>query len=217
MKTFLIACLLTIVINCHAQDWVKHKLDENLTVTIPENFEPYDTLGTRNVKAQIDNALVLIQSLPNKGENATNIPSREELLKAYKGFQDGVIKVQHGTLVSQDFEVREGLQVTRFTFTATMGDEKQIRHYLVVFLNEYWYTVTFWEVDGMSNDLQPLRDQLFESIELPKGLSVKNQFSNAAGSQSDRIVAFTEKLFGKVIFIGLIVGLVYLVFKRKKK
>jgi len=218
MKRLLIALLLTTVLNAHAQTWIKYKFDENVTLSMPENFEMVDTLGTHSVKAFIENGLVVIQNLPNEGATATTILNKEELLESYRGFQKGVVEVQHGTLLNQSFELRNGLQVTTFSFTAMMGGEKQIRHYLVIFLNEHWYTITFWEVADLTNELRPLREDFFQSLELPPGLSLQNQLStNPEGSQSYKEGYLIGNILGYVAVIGIVGLAIYMVFRRWRR
>jgi len=131
--------LILISINSFGQQWTDYKIDSNLTVQIPENFEVMDTLGQHIIRARVDNALIMIQRIPNKGEQVTNIQDKSDLIENYKGFQNGIIESQKGKLKNQEIIEKDGLQLIRFSYYATMGEEKQIRHCLGVFINESWY------------------------------------------------------------------------------
>jgi hypothetical protein len=119
----------------------------------------------------------MIQTLKNAGQTATNIQSKDELIKNYKEFQKGLVGAQHGKLLTQKMVTKDGLYMTEFSFTASANEEKQIRHFLTVFFNETWYTISFWEVSAMSPELKGDREKLFSSVKFPAGSSLKNQLS----------------------------------------
>src|SRR5262245_41583072 len=128
MNRILIIILTIISTISFGQQWGDYKVDENLTVYIPDNFEVMDTLSQRIISVQIDNALIMVQKIPNKGEHTTNIQSKRELIENYKGFQNGMIESQNGKLRDQEIIEKDGLQLIQFSYYATMGEEKQIRH-----------------------------------------------------------------------------------------
>jgi hypothetical protein len=203
MKKILFAIFTLASLNCFAQQWVEYKVDSNLTVTIPNNYVIIDTLGQHIIRAQVSNALVMIQRIANAGETARNIQTKDELIKSYTGFQKGAVESQHGKLLDQQMLEKEGLRMTQFSFAVTMGEEKQIRHYQTVFLNENWYTISFWEVEALTNELKGDRDKLFSSIKFPAGASLKNQLSNSMeGSTAYR----SGYLFGKLLTYALLIA-----------
>jgi len=204
-KTFL-AIFTVVSINCFAQQWTEYKVDSNLTVTLPDNYVIIDTLGQHIVKAQVANAFIMIQRLANAGKSAVNIQSKDELIKSYEGFQKGVVNSQNGKLINQQVQEKAGLQLTQFSFTAEMGEEKQIRHFFIIFFNENWYSISFWEVEAFTNELKDDRNKFFSSIRFPEGSSLKeNQFSNSVESS---LAYKSGYLFGQIIAFSLMVGAV---------
>jgi hypothetical protein len=203
-RTFL-TFLTLLTLNCRAQEWKEHKFDDNMSLEIPENFIVIDTAGQRIVRAQIDNALIMIQRIPNKGDHAINISSKAELIESYEGFQKGFMNSQDAKLLKQKVEERDGLQLYRFSCSATMDEERQIRHSLVVFLNEHWYAVHFWEVEALTNELQKERTKLFSSVKFVPGLSMQNQLSYSLEASKSYKIGY---LAGKYFFIVLIAGIV---------
>jgi hypothetical protein len=218
MKKFLFTILTFITLHCSAQEWIEYKFDDNLTVDIPENSTIIDTLGQHLVRAVLDNAVIVIQRLPNTGETATNIKDKEELIKNYEGFQQGVVGSQHGKLINQKFHERQGLQVTEFSYSASMAEEQQLRYSLVVFLNENWYTVNFWEIESASAESKNDRDRLFSSIKFPAGQSLKNQLSNVKeGSRAYKLGAIIGRAVFFALIMGIIVAIIIVASRRKKK
>jgi hypothetical protein len=196
-------------LNCFGQEWMDYTFDENLTIKIPENYVIIDTVGQHIVRAQIDNALIMIQRISNKGEHAVNISNKADLIESYEGFQKGFMNSQDVKLLKQNVEERDGLQVCQFSCSATMGEERQIRHILVAFLNEHWYAIQFWEVEALSNDLRSERMKLFSSVRFAFGLSLENQLSySLEASQSYRLGYLLGKYIWFLLLAGGVVGLI---------
>lgn len=215
-KKILMISFTLLAINCLGQKWTDYEIDDNLTVHIPENYEVMDTLGQLIIRAQIDNALIMIQRIPNEGEGATNIQNKDELIDNYEGFQNGFIESQNGKLMNQQSVERDGLQLTKFKYYATMGEEKQIRYCLAIFVNEYWYAIQFWGVEAMSDQLTKDREMLFSSIRFPPGQSLKNQLSNSIeGSRSYNIGFLIGKALGYILMFGIIVSLIIWISKKR--
>jgi hypothetical protein len=178
MKKILPLLFTLLTINASGQKWAYHKVDENLTVYIPKNFEITDTLGQHIIKAPIDNALIMVQRVPNEGEGLTSVEDKDELIANYKGFQNGFVKSHQGELISQEMVEKGSLLMTQFRYHASINKEKQIRHCLVIFLNKNWYIIQFWEVESMTDELTSKREMLFSSIKFPHGQTLKNQLDN---------------------------------------
>lgn len=218
MHKILLAILIFISINSIGQQWSDYKFDGNLTVQIPEKFEIMDTLGQHIVRAQIDNALVMIQRIPNKGDHATDIRDKNELHDNYKGFQNGFIGSQEGKIKDHEIIEKDGLQLIQFSYYATMGEEKQLRHCMTVFVNENWYAIQFWEVESMTDELTKDREQLFSSIKFPAGMGLKNQMSNSIGrSTSYNLGYFIGKNLGYILMMMIVVSTVVWISRKVKR
>lgn len=220
MNKVLLIFFISISVNAFSQEqeWVEYKMDSTLTLSLPDNYEVMDTMGQRIVRAQSGLTLILIQRLPNTGEYATNISDKKALLDNYAGFQKGLINSQNGKLINQQFIEKSNLQLTQFSYSASVREEKQIRHSLVIFINEYWYAIQYWEVEGFSaGQSSKNREELFNSVKFPPGQSLQNQMSyTTEGSPAYKWGYF----FGRFLFVGLILGLVILVvvlIARRKK
>jgi hypothetical protein len=206
MKNIITVLLAMVAFRCPAQEWSKYKFDDNLTLTIPKRFTMIDTMGQHLVRALIDNGMIIVQRLPNKGTTAIQIKNKEDLQKQYTEFQEGMLSSQQGTLVEQRFSEIDGLFVSRFSCKAMMGVENQLRYFLLIFLNENWYVVQFWEVESLDGELKSDRDELFSSVEFASGATINNQLSNAAeGSLAYRVGYVAGSILMIVLFVLAIV------------
>jgi hypothetical protein len=218
MRKILLTIFTLLALNSFGQNWDDYKFDDNLTIALPENSEIIDTLGQHIVKAVIDNAIIMIQRLPNKGATATNIRDKKELKERYEEFQEGAVKAQAATLIKQRVSEKDGLMMIRFSCKASMGEEKQIRHFLVVFVNENWYTINFWEVETVTNELKADRDRLFASVKFAPGLGLKNQMSSVLeGSRVYRLGLAAGSILASGMFIGVLVAVIIWLTRRNRR
>jgi hypothetical protein len=218
MKKILIIFLTLLATYGFGQTWVEYKVDDNLTVKIPDNFQMNDTLGQHIIQARLTNALIMIQRIPNGGE--TVVQFSEDLTKAYEEFQTGILTSHKGKLKSQRWIENSRVQLNEFSYYATFGEEKQIRHCQVLFLNDYWYAIQFWEVESMTYELAADRELLYSSITLPKDVSRENQTSTGGPNRRNlgNATAYQAGYFGAMILgVNLIAGLIIWAFVTIKK
>jgi len=213
MKNILLAIFTAISINSFGQDWTNYQVDSTLTLTIPDNYKARDTMGQRVITAEIDNGLILISSLPNAGEVAMNVESEEQLLKVYKGLVTGYINRQHGQLIKEEIIENSGLKMIRFSYKTAMAGEKQIRHCLSVFVNEKMYSVNFWEVESLTNELAKQREKLFSSLRFSSKVGLKNQMSYKPENDKE----YNQGLLLGKITMALIIGVIFWFSRRGKK
>lgn len=218
MRRILITLLTLISLSSFGQQWIEYKVDSTLTVTIPDNYQVRDTLGQRVITSRVDDGLIIISILPNTGQTAINVQNEKELIDSYKNMREGFIESQGGQLIEETIIDNGGLKLNRFSFRATMGEERQIRHSVSAFVNETSYSINFWEAESMTNEMTGDREKLFSSIKFPTNLGLTNQMSNAIeGTRSYNIGYLFGKLLGYGLMIALIVALVRWISKRGKK
>ncbi|SHG70872.1 hypothetical protein SAMN04488109_1501 [Chryseolinea serpens] len=225
MKKILFTLLTLLAIDGFGQTWIDYMMDDNLTISVPEDFVLMDTLGQRIVQARIDNALIMIQRIKNNGE--TVVYFAENLTKAYEEFQEGMIRSHKGVLKSQQWIEESRVLFNEFSYYAYLGEEKQLRHCRALFINDNWYAIQFWEVESMTDELAPVREKLFTSIKLPEGVSRENQTSNGGGGKTvveRKSTAYELGYYGAIIVminlaLGFVVGVVLVIVKitRRKK
>ncbi|MCR9016072.1 hypothetical protein [Aquiflexum gelatinilyticum] len=218
MRNILLIILSLVTINSFGQQWIEFQVDPSLTITIPENYELTDTLGQKGVIAQIDNGLILLTVMQNKGKTKLNIQNENDLIEAYKGIQRGVTRSQNGQLIKEEILDKEALKILRFSISAIMENERQIRHFLIVFLNDNIYMLNFWELESMSNEMSEIREKLFSSIKFPSTATMEDQKSQVVqGSTSYNISYLIGQIIGYLLILGLIVLFIMYFVKRLKR
>ena len=60
MKKILLVLFAFQTISAFGQKWTDLVVDNNLTISVPENYQITDTLGQKIVTAQVDNGLIFI-------------------------------------------------------------------------------------------------------------------------------------------------------------
>ena len=218
MRKYLLTLFTVLSVSCLGQDWIRYEIDSAVTVTIPGNFQVTDTLGQRYIVAQVDNGLILIAIIENEGKHAINIEDEEDLTKYYKGFVDGFIKSQKGQLIKDEIVDFNGLKLLRFSFKASLGEEKQLRHCLSVFVNDKNYAINFWELESMTDEMISVRERLFNSIELEASLTMKNQMSySVEGTRTYRIGYFIGRGLGSILIIAVLALVVAWIIRRGRR
>jgi hypothetical protein len=218
MRKIFIAILTLLSINSFGQQWTEYQVDSTLTLTIPDNFEVTDTVEQRIITAQVDNGLILVTVIPNNGKTAINVQDEKDLLDSYRGFKKGSIDSQKGQLIKEEIIEKNGLKFIRFSFSATTDGEKQKRHCLVIFVNNKIYSLNFWELESMTNEMADVREKFFSSLILPNDLTLKNQMNDSIeGSRAYQIGHFIGYSLGLVLTFGLIVSIVIWITRKVRR
>jgi hypothetical protein len=215
MRKILITILTLTTINAFGQQWADYSVDSTLTLLIPNNYQIVDTLGQRVITAQIDNGVILVSVLSNKGQTAFNVQNEKELIDAYNEFQKGMIDSHKGQLIKKEIVEKSGLKLTRFSYSVTIGSERQIRHCMAIFVNEKTYAINFWELESMTNEMKTEREKLFSSLKLPTGLELQNQMSySIEGSRAYHLGHLFGQVFIYVLMLGLFISFIIWVSKK---
>lgn len=212
----LILTLLTLAsLNCFGQKMIEYKIDDKLTINLPDNFMVFDTLGQRIIKSTFDNGLIIISKAAIDRKTSVNINDEKELIEFYNGIEKGVIGASQGDLISERIIEINKLKLTRFSYRAKMGEEIQIRDYLGLLLNDSIYSFHFWQLESKTSELKRKNEDFFISLKIKSGLSLKNQFTNGETS-SYKLGYSIGRLFGYVFVLGTLALIIVLILKRKK-
>jgi hypothetical protein len=218
MKKILLTLFVLQTISCFGQKWTELVVDDNLTISIPENYQITDTLGQRIIMVQVDNGLIQISRIPNKGNIATNISNETILTEFYQGLQKGIVNSSKGELLSSESQVLDKLKLIKFSYKVKIGDELQIHDCLGLFLNDNTYLIQFWHLESMTNELKEIRDKLFSSLKTSSSFTLKNQLSDSREKSSSFNKGYIiGKFLGPIIIIGILVYFLYWINKRRKK
>lgn len=205
MKNIVLVALTLFALRCSGQEWVDYKPDSVLTVSIPEDYQLIDTMGQRIARAYIDNGLIIVLKMANQGPAIATVESKDGLVQFYKNFRQGFIKSHHGELLDEEIFDKNGLKLIRFSYRASISNERQIRHCVALLVNETIYSLNFWEVESKAGELRNTKEKFYGSMRTHAGLTIDDQMShNGQRSQAYR----AGYLFGKMLFFGLVLGVI---------
>lgn len=219
MKHRLSVILFFLAINSFGQEIIRYKIDENISIRIPDNYEIKDTLGQSVIKASVPYGLILIMKGPNVGNMATSISDEESLIRYYKGFQTGLIESSNGKFIDEEIINKDGLKFSQFSYRSTLNSEIQFRSCLVLFLNENTYTVQLWQLDSMKEQMHYTSDNLFSSLQISKGFSIKNQLSTAdePSSWTYNLGFYLGTILGNLFVLGIVIFFIVWIIKTARK
>ena len=218
MRHFLLLALSLLTTTAFAQNWKEYIIDNNLTLNFPENYTITDTMDQKVIMAQLDYGLVMITTMENKGQYEIAVTDENDLRDEYKTFRKGILRSARGRLIAEGPLKKDGVTFWNFSYSAKMGDVKQTRYCQILLLNKHIYTINFWEAKDKSQEMSPLREKLFSSVLVPKGLGLQNQLNLIDEKTSaNRIRKQISNLTIKLLFGTALVLLVLWFWRKGKK
>lgn len=212
-KTYFIAIFFLISLNCKSQNHIEYQLDNDVKISIPENFNVTDTLGQTFINAEFENGLIIIGKSQEK-EKSVNIENEQDLLNYYKELKNGVLKSINGKLISESIIEKNNLKIFRFSFLYEFEEIRQIIDCEVIFLNGYVYTFQFWSLESF---YQKEKENFFSSLKINKKYSLKDQLNNyKEGSTAFKLGEWIGGIIGYIIAVGGTLFLVHFVSKKRK-
>ncbi len=218
MKQLFLFFLIFLATTAFSQNWKEYIIDDNLTLTFPENYTITDTMNQKVIMAQLDYGLVMVTAMENKGEYEIAVTDENDLRDEYKGLRKGMLRSAKGKLIVEGPLKKDGLLFWNFSYSARMGEAKQSRYCRILLLNKHIYTINFWEVNDKSGEMAPLREKFFLSVVVPKGIGLQNQLNVIdEKTASDRVGKLISNLAVKLLFGTIVILLVVWVWRKVKK
>lgn len=217
MKQLFLFFLVFLSTTCFSQNWKEYIIDDNLTLTFPENYTITDTMNQKVIMAQLDYGLVMVTAMENKDQYEITITDENDLRDEYKALRKGMLRQAKGKLIAEGPQKKDGLVFWNFTYSARMGETKQTRYCQILLLNKHIYTVNFWQSAEKSHEMAPLRGKLFSSVTVPKGLNIQNQLNVIDDkTASDRVGKLIGNLAVKLLFGTILILLVVWIWRKVK-
>lgn len=210
MKYISLVIFSLLATSAFAQNWKEYIIDNNLTLNFPENYTITDTMSQKVIMAQLDYGLVMVTAMENKDQYEIAVTDENDLRDEYKELRKGMLRQAKGKLIAEGPLKKNGLLFWNFSYSARMGDTKQTRYCQILLLNKHIYTINFWESAEKSQEMTPLREKIFSSVMVPKGVGLQNQLNmiddkTASGRVGKLISNLTVKLlFGTAIILLLV-------------
>lgn len=153
MKGILVALLLLVSIKSFSQQLVKYSIDKDVSINLPDNSVLTDTLGQKMIKGNISGINVIFLRALEK-DKKTIIESKADLIDFYTGFQKGYAQSVNGKIVKSKIIDKDNLKASLFECKTKMNNLHLSINGLVVFLNNYAYTVQFFNVGAGTADYE---------------------------------------------------------------
>lgn len=213
MKTKLVFLLLACTLATFAQKKVDVKFDDDVTITIQEDYN--DTLinGFRFIFAKTEYGSILIYKLKPDDD----IQNEDALTKLYDESERSSIQNAKGKILAEELLKFKNLKSKKFSFALTKNNIDLICESLLFFFNGHLYSIKIYQAASMVKELKSQRDSLFASIQFAKKRTEEGQ--SLSEPKKDNIFTNKQKqgeLFGRILIIGLLIFFVFRAFRKKK-
>lgn len=196
--------------NSFGQKLIPYHVSEDVSINIPQEFSITDTLGQNLIKAFIEDEIILIMK-PEKKVDAY-IEDKDELLKFYEGYYDGMLDRSKGQTISKEFVQINGMFFLKSSFKTKISGANKIWNNYILLLNKTPYSFLMISTPE-NNKVEFFENEIVQSIKFRKDLTSKNQMNtNEEDSQAYKI----GELVGKFFMYALIGGIIVYCISRKK-
>ena len=221
---FIIALALSVE-NIFAQDkikWQNVEVDENLTALLPKDFEKIDTVLHKNNVAMrfkvfkcktayaVFGITVTTEGTDIKADNS------EDLEEAYKGIEEGFKKNAASRGLSCNFKdtVVDKIPGRKVVVYSNESASSFSTVAYLFLLNDKIYEIVSSPIDGSTMETGD-RNKLIAGLHFTATEISEKKFSSKAESRGYKIGELFGEIIGFLFIIGLVVGFIILITKRK--
>lgn len=197
--------------NSFGQKLIPYQVSEDVSIKIPKEFSITDTLGQTLIKASVEDEIILIMK-PEKKVDAY-IEDKDELLKFYDGYYEGMLDQSKGQTISKEFVQINGLFFLKSSFKTKISGANNIWNNYILLLNKTPYSFLMITTPE-NNRVGFFEKEIIQSIKFRKDLTSKNQMNT---NEEDSQAYKTGELVGKFFMYALIGGVIVYFISRKKK
>jgi len=201
MKKILLiySMLLGIAFQGFSQGLKPVKIDDQVSVSLPADFNKKDTLGQQiyNSNAEFGYITVIRSANPAnthvlKKEKDLNKVFKEYVNKVLKSSGSGTINNDHDTVINNNLKAR--------TFMLETDDDNghNYRQFMIVYTTPATYTFEYLYPDGRQDNARPEIKQFFSSVKFAPEVTRTDQYISSGGSS----------IFSSGVFYGLAGGIV---------
>jgi hypothetical protein len=212
MKAAFITLLFFLSLNSSSQQLVKYTIDQDASLLLPENSVVTDSVGQKMIKGTIGGVNIVF--LKAKEQNTKVVLEEEaDLIDFYIGFQKGYAKSVNGKIVKHKMVDIGHLKGSLFECKSKMNNLNLTIDCLVVFLNNYAYTVQFFNSGSTVADYETQKKAVISSLKFRDVLTLNNQLTN---SEEGSIAYKIGEVIGYFLGVALLVILILVILKKNK-
>jgi len=167
MKQKFLITFILLSLNIFSQNLVKYKIDENVSVRIPEGFEELESSGQMFARGFIGNAIVLV-SKSSEEYSGVKPENDSQLLEYYEGLKNGILKTPDGKLKKNDVIEINGLKSLKVSSNITIENEAKIFDTFIFLLKGITYSVQFIHSVEKDENFESEKQKIVSSIEFQK-------------------------------------------------
>ncbi|MEK8179624.1 hypothetical protein WMW71_04650 [Flavobacterium buctense] len=212
MKAAFITLLFFLSLNSSSQQLVNYTIDQDASLLLPENSVVTDSVGQKMIKGTIGGVNIVF--LKAKEQNTKVVLEEEsDLVDFYIGFQKGYAKSVYGKIVKDKIVDVGHLKGSLFECRSKMNNLNLTIDCLVVFLNNYAYTVQFFNIGSTPADYETQKKAVISSLQFRDGLTINHQLT---ASVEDSMAYKIGEVVGYFIGVAVLVILIWFILKKKK-
>lgn len=167
MKQNILLVFLFLCLNSFAQNLVKYKIDENVSLDIPEGYEELESSGQMFARTFVGKTIVLI-SKSSAAYSGVEIHKESQLIDYYEGIQNGILKTPKGKLKKENIIEINGLKALKTSSEVVIENEKKIFDHYIFLLKGITYSVQFIHSNEKDEGLEQLKQKIISSISFVK-------------------------------------------------
>lgn len=213
MKSIFITLLLFFSLNSSSQQLVKYTIDNDVSIDLPKNSVLTDSLDQKMIKGNIDGVNVILVRAKEKNEKFF-LKDEADLIDFYAGFRKGYSKSVNGKVVNEKILVIDHLKASEFQCKSKMNNLNITIDCLVVFLNNYAYTIQFFYTGSSNESYLTQKKAILSSLKFREGLNINHQLNN---SLENTLAYKIGKIIGYFLGIAVLVILILVIVKKTKK
>lgn len=218
MKAFFLLVSICFSTILFSQNFTQVSLDNFVSVVLPNEYTQSDTLGQHLVRAEMNEAVAVVSSLPYDENAALQVKSEKNLTELYKGFVKGAVQAPNGVLLSEEVVEIGGLKALRFSARMDFAGAERIYHCLAVYLNRTMYSINIFEELGANEESIAERERILSSLTFAEGITLANQMvqSGTPEEESEALAHRLGSILGYVLVLALFIWGILALVKRKK-
>ncbi|RYY34610.1 MAG: hypothetical protein EOP46_12855 [Sphingobacteriaceae bacterium] len=200
--------LIAVTISAYAQELKLVKVDDLVSVKLPENYQLKDTLGQKILSGNGDLGYMVVI----KANNPKTKPLQKEkdLKKVFKEYISKVQGQSNGSVLNQRDTTIGNLKATVFGLETNDANGAQIRDFAVIYTQEATYTFEYLYPTSRKDLIKDEHKAFFSSINASPELQRTDQYVNTASSSSP---VGKIAIWGGGAIVLIMIG--YFVFRKK--
>ncbi|RVT99891.1 hypothetical protein EOD41_15740 [Mucilaginibacter limnophilus] len=200
--------VIAVTISAYAQELKPVKIDNQVSVNLPADYQLKDTLGQKIFSANGNLGYMVVIKAANP--NTKPLKKEKDLNKVFKEYISKVQGQSDGSVLNQRDTTIGNLKATVFGLETNDANGPQIRDFAVIYTQDATYTFEYLYPTSRKDLIKDEHNAFFSSINTSPQLQRTDQYTNTA---SEGISVGKIAIWGGGALVLLMIG--YFVFRKK--